>query len=148
MTENEPGESLIDAVGGQEGIDRLVGALYFQVLNDPRVSRFFDDAPIERILAHQKRFLAVALGGEADYEGRSLAQAHADLVARRGLNTGHFDIVVEHLETTLRELGVPEPVTQQVVERVAATRTDLFATAQHPAASISRRRKSPDEHGG
>ena len=104
MTENTPGESLIDAVGGQAGIDRLVGAL-----------------------AHQKRFLAVALGGKTDYDGRSLAEAHADLVARRGLNETHFDVVVEHLETTLRELSVPERVTRQVVERVAATRSDLFA---------------------
>ncbi len=127
MTENTPGESLIDAVGGQAGIDRLVGALYFQILNDPRVSAFFDDAPIERILAHQKRFLAVALGGKTDYDGRSLAEAHADLVARRGLNETHFDVVVEHLETTLWELSVPERVTRQVVERVAATRSDLFA---------------------
>lgn len=129
MTQNTPAESLIDAVGGQEGIDRLVGALYFQILSDPRVSGFFNDAPIERILAHQKRFLAVALGGDADYEGRSLAEAHADLVARHGLNEGHFDIVVEHLETTLRELSVPEPVTRQIVERIAATRPDLFATS-------------------
>ena len=53
MTETTAGESLIDAVGGQEGIDRLVGALYFQILNDPRVSGFFRDAPIDRILALQ-----------------------------------------------------------------------------------------------
>ena len=128
MTETTAGESLIDAVGGQEGIDRLVGALYFQILNDPRVSGFFKEAPIERILAPQKRFLAVALGGKADYEGRSLAEAHADLVARHGLNEEHFDIVVGHLETTLRELSVPGTITRRIVQRVAATRPELFAT--------------------
>ena len=119
-------ESLVDELGGEDKIDLLVGAMYFHILNDPRVAHFFADASIERILEHQKSFLRVALAGSGHYAGRDLATAHRRLVQERGLNTTHFDIVIGHLRTSLSESGVGDKLVSRIVERVSATKPTIF----------------------
>lgn len=54
----------------------------------------------------QAAFLAMALGGPNSHAGADLRTAHARLT---GLNDWHFDRVIGHLRSTLRELGAAEP---------------------------------------
>ena len=126
MQDKKTGDCLLDAIGGSETVDLLVSAMYFHILNDSRVAHFFDGAPIPRILAHQKSFLTVALSGAGDYSGQWLAEAHSDLVTRRGLITEHFDIVIEHMRNALMELGIDADVTRKVVQRISATKPLIF----------------------
>lgn len=92
---------------GEETIDTAVLMFYRKMLSDKRVSRFFDNSDMERQVAKQKSFLTMMFGGPNNYTGRNMRDVHAPLV-EKGLNDMHFDIVVEHLTGTLKELGVSD----------------------------------------
>ena len=79
------------------------------------------DAQTKKLVA----FMAWAFGGPAEYKGRPLREAHAKLV-HRGLDDRHFDAVARHLDATLRELGVAEPLVAEVLGIVGGTRDEVL----------------------
>jgi hemoglobin len=98
--------TLFERIGGDDAIDVAVERFYDRVLQDERIRHFFAGVDMERQRGHQKKFLKFAFGGAPGYSGRSMAAAHAHLVANMGLNDNHFDAVVENLATVLGDLGV------------------------------------------
>ena len=121
-----PGDSLFERLGGEQAVHTLVGALYFNLLNDPRLSVFFRGASMQRILEHQRAFFQAALGGESTYNGRDLFSAHQQLIAEHGLSDVHFDLLLQHLRITLLDLEIDPGVQQEVLDRVEALRPQLF----------------------
>jgi hemoglobin len=73
----------------------------------------------------QKAFLTMAFGGPHNYSGKSLRNGHAHLV-QIGLNDSHVDAIIEILGTTLREMGVPEDLIQQVAAIAESVRNDVL----------------------
>ncbi len=122
-------ESLLKELGGQLALDAFVGAFYFNVLHDTRLARFLANTNIDALRKHQRMFLAAALGGEDQYCGRSLFQAHRSLVQERGLDHSHFDAITEILVSTIQQFGHPEKLIQKVIARVNALRADVLGTS-------------------
>lgn len=56
----------------------------------------------------QVTFLTYAFGGPALYSGRSMAAAHERLIAEKGLNQQHFDLVAGHLVDALTAANVSQ----------------------------------------
>lgn len=100
-------KTLFEQIGGMPAVDAAVEIFYTRVLTDERISHFFRWTHMKTQHAKQKAFLAYAFGAPLHYSGKSMRNAHAHLVDR-GLDASHFDAVMEHLQATLRELGVPE----------------------------------------
>ena len=126
----EQGEdSLYERLGGESAVNTLVGALYFNLLHDERVAHFFESVPIERVLAHQRRFLTGAFGGDGDYEGRSLSEAHRELVAEAGLNASHFEAMLDNLYTTLTDLQIAPELVGEVLAIARATESQVLGAA-------------------
>ena len=100
-------ESLFDRIGGEAAVNAAVELFYRKVLADHRINRFFDNTNMEEQIAKQKAFFTMAFGGPNNYTGQDMRNAHAHLV-KRGLDDSHFDAVMEHLGSTLKELNVPE----------------------------------------
>lgn len=118
-------QSLYEKIGGQPAMDAAVDLFYRKVLNDDRVSRFFEDVDMDEQRAKQKSFLTVVFGGPNDYTGKDLREAHKSLVDD-GLDDSHFDAVAVHLQNTLEELGVPAELVNQVMATAAGTRDDVL----------------------
>ncbi len=106
-------------------MDAAVDLFYRKVLNDDRVSRFFDDVDMDAQRAKQKSFLTMVFGGPNDYTGKDMREAHKRLVDD-GLDDSHFDAVAVHLQNTLEELGVPAELVNQVMAAAAGTRDDVL----------------------
>ncbi|MEM7500411.1 MAG: group 1 truncated hemoglobin [Pseudomonadota bacterium] len=127
-TKNTPSSSrrgsatLLDELGGEGALDALVGAFYFNVLQDPRIAHFFANTDVDAIRHHQRLFLEFALGGENRYRGRPLGEAHRRLIEEHELNGSHFDAIVELLAATLTNLGYGRGLTDRVTHRVASLR--------------------------
>jgi len=121
----ESTHSLYEQLGGEAAVNAAVDLFYRKVLADDRVSRFFDDADMDRQIARQKGFLTMAFGGPAAYTGKDLRTGHARLVAL-GLNDSHFDAVVELLGQSLTELSVPTPLIAQVAAIAESTRAQVL----------------------
>jgi hemoglobin len=117
--------TLYEQLGGSAAVDAAVDVFYRRVLSDDRIAHFFDSVDMERQAAKQKAFLTMAFGGPNHYTGQDMRNAHAHLV-KDGLTDIHFDAVVEHLDGSLRELGVADELIAQVVLTAESTRTDVL----------------------
>ena len=108
-------QTLFERIGGKAAVDLAVDKFYDKVLADTSIQHFFDNMDMDKQREHQRAFLTYAFGGTNEYEGRSMRQAHKGLVMNRGLNEGHFRAVLENLEATLQELGVPSELIAEVM---------------------------------
>ncbi len=118
-------EILFEKLGGAAAVDAAVDIFYRKVLNDERISGFFDDVDMEIQAAKQKAFLTMAFGGPVHYTGADMRKGHAHLVAR-GLNDSHFDAVVEDLVASLQELHVAPELIAQVGAVCESARNDVL----------------------
>jgi hemoglobin len=119
------GPSLFERIGGEAAIMAAVGLFYEKVLADPRTRPFFEGLAMEAQTQKQVAFMAWAFGAPRAYTGRNLREAHAGLV-QRGLGDREFDAVAEHLESSLRELGVSDSLVAEVFAIVATTRNEVL----------------------
>jgi hemoglobin len=109
---------------GEAAVEVAVDKFYRLVMADPELSPLFDGIDLERLRAHQKAFVVMALGGPNKFSGRGLRNAHADLAGRIG--DYEFDKVAGHLGRALSELGVDANVRASVLEVVSTTRADVL----------------------
>lgn len=117
--------TLYEQLGGQAAVNLAVDHSYRKVLTDDRVKSFFDGVDMDQQIAKQKAFLTMVFGGPNNYSGLDMRQGHAHLV-KRGLNDSHVDTIIELLGKTLSELGVAEPLIQQVAALAESTRNDVL----------------------
>ncbi|NOX43773.1 MAG: group 1 truncated hemoglobin [Gammaproteobacteria bacterium] len=119
-------ESLFEKIGGEAAVDVAVYIFYQKVLDDDRVNRFFRGVDLEDQAKKQKDFLTFVFGGPNNYTGKNVREGHARLVAERGLNDEHFDAIIEHLGSTLVELGVPGKLVAECAAIAESTRTEVL----------------------
>ncbi len=117
--------SLYERLGGAPAIGAAVDIFYRKVLNDDRISRFFDDVDMDRQAAKQKAFLTMVTGGPSAYSGKDMREGHKHLVTR-GLNDSHVDAVIENLGATLKELGVSQADIAEVAALANSVRNDVL----------------------
>lgn len=113
--------SIYDSIGGAPAVQAAVDDFYTRLLADPALAPFFDGIDMSRLKAHQRSFIAAAIGGSEIYSGRDMASAHAGL----GISDADFDAVVGHLVDTLTGLGVPAETIGQIGGALAPLRADI-----------------------
>ena len=119
-------KSLYDRLGGRPAVQAAVDLFYQKVLDDPRISRFFENIDMERQRAKQVAFMTFAFGGAPNYSGQSMRKSHEKLVKQDGLNDSHFNAVAENLVATLKEMGVAQNLIDEVIAIVSTTRNDVL----------------------
>ncbi len=112
--------TLYEKLGGKDAVDIAVDKFYEYILKDERIKHFFEKVDMKKQRGHQKAFLTYAFGGVSDYDGKSMRESHKHLVKEMGLNSEHFDAVVENLVKTLKELGISDELIQDVTAVAAA----------------------------
>ncbi|MEM6631331.1 MAG: group 1 truncated hemoglobin [Bacteroidota bacterium] len=117
--------SLYERLGGESLVEVAVEIFYMKVIEDDRVSHFFRWTNMETQFERQKAFLTYVFGGPRPYTGRDLNLAHAHLRAY-GLKDSHFDIVVEHLIDSLKDLGVDFGLIEEVMLLTEEAREDVM----------------------
>ena len=127
--------TLYGKIGGKAAVNAAVDLFYKKVLADEKLAPFFEGVDMAKQSASQKIFLNMAFGGPAKYKGKSMREAHAQLVAK-GLKDEHFDLVVKHLGATLQELDVPEELINEAAGIAESVRGDVLAGPESEAASL------------
>lgn len=120
--------SIYDSIGGAPAVRAAVDDFYQRVLGDPSLAPFFVNVDIDQLKAHQRSFIAAAIGGSEIYSGRDMGAAHAGLA----ISDAHFDSVVTHLVATLTSLSVPEDIIGQIGAALSPLRSDIVS-APEPA---------------
>ena len=114
--------TLFERLGGLVSIDVAVDQLYDRIQGDPELAPFFDRVDLRRQRAHQKAFLAMALGGPRSYGGRGMDEAHRHL----GISDHDVDLVAGHLAAVLAGLGVSPALIDEVVAAVDGLRDTVL----------------------
>ena len=114
--------SLYHRLGGKAAINAAVDAFYVKVLADEKVNHFFDDVSMRKQHNKQKEFLSAAFGGPEPWTGKDMRVAHKDL----DLKEEHFAAIAGHLQSTLKDLKVPEDLIKEVMAIAASTHDDVL----------------------
>lgn len=117
--------TLYERLGGQAAVNTAVDIFYRKVLTDQRVNNFFAGVDMEQQILKQKGFLTMVFGGPNQYTGKGMREGHRHLV-KMGLNDSHVDIIIEHLGSTLTELGVADKDIQEVASIANSVRDDVL----------------------
>lgn len=117
--------TLYERLGGAAAIDAAVDIFYRKMLSDDRVNGFFETVDMDGQIAKQKGFLTMVTGGPNTYTGKDMREGHKHLVAK-GLNDTHMDITIDHLGTTLKELGAADADIAEVAGIANSVRDDIL----------------------
>jgi hemoglobin len=98
----EPPRSLYERLGGQPGIEAVVGQLVANVGADTRINYFFGLTDIDGLRRHLVTFVCVATGGPCQYQGRDMHSAHHGM----GINHAQFGALIEDLVKALDQFHV------------------------------------------
>jgi len=110
-----PEQSLYERVGGEAGVQRLIGSFYQRVLADVQLGPFFAQVPMEKLRRMQVEFFTSALGGPLQYSGRPLAHVHHG----HGITKAHLRRFTDHLLATLQTLALSQQDIQSIYTRIA-----------------------------
>lgn len=117
--------AIYDELGGGSLVDEAVEAFYARLRADPVLAGFFESADAAQLETHQRMFITAALGGPDAYEGRDMRAAHAHLP----ITDRDFDLFLEHLATTLAELGAPPGRIAAAMDALAPLRVEIVSAA-------------------
>src|SRR5690242_6659045 len=115
------GDALYRALGGQEGIGKVVDTALVEIHNDKRIAFFFektDLADLRRLLVEQ---ICAATGGPCTYSGRSMEEAHSGL----NLTNADFDAFVEDLVHAMNSTKVPPDWQKQLLDLLGPMRPQV-----------------------
>lgn len=120
--DKEAKKTLYDQLGGESAISAVVDAFYVKVMEDPLVNGFFKNTDMKKQRQHQTNFMMFAFGGPKKYSGRTLRESHKNM----GLKEDHFNAIVNHLSSTLKDFKVSDDLIDQVVTVVGTTKDDIL----------------------
>jgi len=121
--------SLFERVGGQNAIDTLIDNFFDKVLVDERVKIFFEGVDTERLRNKEKPYWAFTLGGESQYTGKTLEEAHRPLLDK-GLEGKHFEAMVEILNAALGEMDNPKELAKEIFQTALLKRDEILGDTQ------------------
>ena len=114
-------DALYRALGGTDGITKVVDAALAEIHGDLRINIFFektDMADLRRLLIEQ---ICAATGGPCEYTGRSMEEAHSGL----NLTDADFDAFVQDLVRAMDSVKVPKDLQKQLLDLLGPMRPQV-----------------------
>jgi len=120
----QPGkdDSLYRDLGEKPGITRIVEGMLLNVAGDPRIVQFFAKVDIAGLRDKLVDKFCVIAGGPCVYTGDTLEESHKG----QNLTPSHFNALVENLQASMDSQGVPTPVQNRLLARLAALRGQVI----------------------
>ena len=119
-------------MGGDKALDAVVEEFYKRLIVDEDLQLFFHEVSVPKLKRHQKAFLKLAFTKIPDSIDVPLylLQKHERLFQELGLNELHFDKVAFHLVETLKSMGVPKKISDEVIAIVGPLRAVFQSGAE------------------
>ena len=113
--------TLYQRLGGYDSIQAVVDEAIKNIAADRRINRFFKGANIQRLRRQLADQICAASGGPCVYRGRDMKSAHAGM----GIESRHFDALVQDLGKALNKFRVPGREQRELVALLAPTKKDI-----------------------
>ena len=114
-------DALFDALGGHDGLTRIVDASVRLFLEDDRIKAVFEESNMDRLRRLLFDQLCHLSGGGCAYNGQTMAKAHRGL----HLRTAQFNALAEDLQTAMDRLGVASATQNRLVALLAPMHRDI-----------------------
>lgn len=115
--------NLFEKYGGFATVSTIVRQFYKDVVASPNLKPYFDGINMESLIDHQTKFISHALGGPAEYTGRTLEVSHRGL----NINNEDFDEVADILQDVLEDVGMEDDDIKMVMGIVESTRSAIVS---------------------
>jgi hemoglobin len=114
-------DALFRELGGQAGIDRIVGDFVPRLVADARMGEFFKRANQDHLEQMLGQLFCRVSGGGCVYTGLSMKLAHQDI----DVSKGDFNALVEVLQASMDAQGVPFATQNRLLARLAPMHRDV-----------------------
>ena len=114
-------DALFRDLGGQAGIDRIVGEFVPRLTTDARLGEFFKRANQDHLRQMLGELICRISGGGCTYTGLSMKQAHQDIDVAKA----DFNALVEVLQSAMDAQGVPFATQNRLLARLAPLHRDV-----------------------
>ncbi|GAA0792558.1 MULTISPECIES: group I truncated hemoglobin [Pseudomonadati] len=112
---------LYQRLGGYHGLELITNDFLLLISRDKRIVDHFNETDIsifrQRLIEH----LCVVAGGECDYQGESMLNAHQGL----NITQADFDVLVGHLITAMKQNDIPMATRNALLARLAPMYGDI-----------------------
>jgi hemoglobin len=115
-------QTLYDKLGGEQGINTIVGHLVQNIGHDEQVFHYFAEANVDRFKKHLALHLCDISDGPCHYDGDSMQQIHDGME----INERDFNHLVDLLIDAMYKSDVPHPIQNQLLARLAPLRSDII----------------------
>lgn len=117
--------SLVERLGGTDGLHAVVKGLYERMIDDAELAPFFKNANLAQLKQHQAAFLAIAFKtSPVDVDTvQHIRKSHIRLMQTSGLEEMHFDMMIAHFNEVLAEIGIPEQAINEACSVLEEFRT-------------------------
>ncbi len=116
------GDADFVAFGGRAGVDAVVEDMLVRVVEDPRIGHHFADSNLVRVHQQLGDQVCELLGGPCTYGGFPMEEVHAG----RGIDEAAFNHLVGHLVDAMEARGVPVPVQNRLLAKLAPMRPQVI----------------------
>ncbi|CAN7159353.1 globin [Acidovorax sp. Leaf76] len=113
---------LYQALGEKPGITRLMDDFVNRVVKDPRIGGHFKDVKPQALKDSLTDQICQLSGGPCKYEGADMKSAHADM----DINKGHFNALVEVLQSAMDAQGIPFVQQNRLLALLAPMHRDVI----------------------
>ena len=112
----------IAAFGGPAGVHNWVESLFYYIMLDNRINWIFKEfGNVERQIMLNTQLEQLVLGGAVEYQGASMAAAHADL----GITMPQFNAVVEAAYNACERNNISYYACNQLINALAPFTFDI-----------------------
>ncbi len=122
----EPAEPSLHELIGDDAIEKAVDLLTQKLSSDPRFNFFLFGIGRDEQGKKHRTFLSMALGHPCS-EAQAAAARQFSRLFEQGLQDRHFDVVLDHLQDTLKELDIADELSDSVLTASKAARKLLFS---------------------
>lgn len=119
----KPDASLFSRIGGLPMLSRLSNQTLDIVSKDPRTARSFEGVKMVTLKQSLTNFLCVKTGGQCEYEGETMKNAHADA----HITMAEFEIMVEVLRERMDINGVGTKEKNELLKILAPMKRDVVS---------------------
>lgn len=115
-------DALYRALGGDDGIARIVDGMVDRAYADPRIQMKFDGVNPKALKESLRNQFCVLSGGSCKYEGETMKNSHAHLA----LTKADFNALVEDLQFSMDDQKVPFAVQNRLLALLAPMHRDII----------------------
>jgi hemoglobin len=117
--------SLYERLGAMDGINSIVSDTIALHVENEEISHYFEGVDLDNLAHHVAAFFAAGTGGPADYQGRDMTSAHADM----NMSDADFDSAVADVLTAVKSNGVDDESAAEVAAILESLRPAIMGAA-------------------